>query len=343
MILIEKAKRHLKQQLPFVLFRHPNQNLLKAYFQLENTLFPFEEQSGFVFQSFNHDKSCCLPLDKSIYTEEIIFKNESHLNQSTDEILIDEKAKNHFENLVTSAINEINKKVFDKVVLSRKIELEFKADQDILTVFKNALNLYSSAFVYLFYHPKVGLWLGATPELLLSIKDDNFETVSLAGTRLSCINSDWTNKETKEQEFVTSFISNILKPFTSSINLSTTETIRAGHLEHLKTKISGKLKNNISILALIKSLHPTPAVCGLPRQKALDFIYKYENYDREYYAGFLGEHLQNESKLYVNLRCMQLINNQLKLYAGCGITAESDPEKEFYETENKSKIIRNLL
>jgi isochorismate synthase len=343
MILIEKAKGHLKQQLPFVLFRYPNQNLLKAYFQLENTLFPFEEQSGFVFQSFNHDKSCCLPLDKSIYTEEIIFTNESHLNPNTDDILIDENAKNQFENLVSSAINEINKTAFEKVVLSRKIELELKADREILTIFKNALNLYPSAFVYIFYHPKVGLWLGATPELLLSIKDENFETVSLAGTRLNGINTDWTKKETKEQEIVTSFISSILKPFTSSINLSTTETIRAGHLDHLITNISGKLKTNTSIVALIKGLHPTPAVCGLPRQHALDFIYKYENYDREFYAGFLGEHLHNETKLYVNLRCMQLINNQLKLYAGCGITAESDPEKEFFETENKTRVMRKLL
>lgn len=343
MILIEKAKAHWHNQLPFVLFRKPNQQLVKSYFQLDAKLYSFEGQKGFVFQSFNHDKSCCLPFQKSIFSEEIIIQNQPFELKNSQNLSIDENEKDFFIKSITKAKTEIENKTLEKVVLSRKIKIEISDNHDIFENFISALNTYPSAFVYLFYHPQVGLWLGATPELLLSISKQTIETVSLAGTKLKEADTSWTPKEIFEQEVVTQYIKSQLEKHTSNIQISDLETIKAGHLEHLSTKISGELMTNYSILDMLKDLHPTPAVCGLPRQVALDFINKNENYERSFYAGFLGEHLDEQTDFYVNLRCMQKIENFIELYVGCGITADSDPEKEFIETVNKSKTMLQIL
>ena len=97
-------------------------------------------------------------------------------------------------------------------------------------------------------------------------------------------------------------------------------------------------------------MHPTPAVCGFPKGKARDFILKNENYNRKYYAGFLGElnfcFESNQtlmSDLFVNLRCMEIIKDNAEIYVGCGITKDSNPEKEYIETKNKSVTMKNIL
>jgi isochorismate synthase len=108
--------------------------------------------------------------------------------------------------------------------------------------------------------------------------------------------------------------------------------------------LSGELNTDFKSFDLVKALHPTPAICGLPKEEALRFILENENYDRKYYAGFLGEwNKANQSDLFVNLRCLEVENEKVNLYVGCGITKDSNPEKEFIETENKSMTMRNIL
>ena len=129
--------------------------------------------------------------------------------------------------------------------------------------------------------------------------------------------------------------------------------MKAGQLIHIKTDIEGTLKEPSQLKEVIQILHPTPAVCGFPKEVTKDFILMNEGYDRKYYAGFLGEFNHNFEKathateLYVNLRCMQIeINNETieaNLYIGGGITKDSIPEKEWLETVNKSKTIKNIL
>lgn len=342
MIIIEKAKIHLNQKLPFALYRHPNQNILKGIFQLTDEVFQFNEQAGFVFQSFNHDVSCCLPNSESISSEEILLNNIEDGFQ-VEAFTENENEKVYFENMVFSAIEAIKNKDFEKVVLSRKIKIDNLKNKDIFEVFLKALDLYKSAFVYVFFHPKIGFWLGATPELLLSLNGNKYETVALAGTKLQSENKAWTSKEINEQAIVTNYIVDTLKNFTKNVNISSVETVTAGHLEHLITKISGELSNDISILNVLKSLHPTPAVCGIPKEKSLDFIKKNENYNRSFYTGFIGEYTEQQADFYVNLRCMQIFENRLEIYVGCGITSESNPEKEYLETVNKANVMKRIL
>jgi isochorismate synthase len=107
---------------------------------------------------------------------------------------------------------------------------------------------------------------------------------------------------------------------------------------HLKTDISGKITTT-SIHEIISSLHPTPAVSGVPRNDAQFLIQMLEHHSRELYTGFFGNFSNNSARLYVNLRCAQVIDNEVFLYLGGGFTLESIPELEFDETENKSKTL----
>jgi len=231
---------------------------------------------------------------------------------------------------------------FDKVVLSRKMVL--KKQISIVSTFQNLIATYPTAFRYLFFHPKIGLWMGATPEQLVKINQNHFETVALAGTQLYSENVIWETKEKEEQQFVTNYI---LDKVTSKVNeliVTDAETVKAGNLAHLKSLISGKLTADFQVSDLIKTLHPTPAVCGLPKDKTIDFILKNEGYNRKYYAGFLGEYNKNnQTDLFVNLRCLEVENDVVNIYVGCGITKGSNPEKEFIETENKSMTMINIL
>jgi isochorismate synthase len=122
-------------------------------------------------------------------------------------------------------------------------------------------------------------------------------------------------------------------------------TVKAGNVVHLKTRYNlslDQIKGKIG--KLITDLHPTPAVCGLPRNKAYELIRKVEKYDRSFYTGFLGPWgLNSESRLFVNLRCAELKKEKLLLYIGGGLTAESDPEAEWEETIRKSQTLLSVL
>lgn len=145
----------------------------------------------------------------------------------------------------------------------------------------------------IFFHPKIGVWLGATPETLLSVNGLRFKTMALAGTQAISENQEvsWGNKETEEQQLVADDIVKNLEALPiKKLTVAERETIRAGNVLHLRTLISGVMQAaNQQVEQIITTLHPTPAVCGLPRDTAASFIQQYEGYDREFYTGFLGE------------------------------------------------------
>ena len=339
MKIFEKAKVHFQSNLPFVLFAEPNEIHLKAYFQYDDKLHQLDNQKGFVFVSFDGLDKVILPKQNSEYLKEEIDITSNFYFKPID-ISTSNEEKNRFENLVNNSVKAIKSGEFDKLVVSRKVV--FSDEVDVFQTYQNLLKTYPTAFRYLFFHPKVGLWMGATPEQLLKIEANHFETVALAGTQLFSEQVEWTSKEIQEQQFVTDYIVENCKDLASNFEVSEPFTVQAGKLAHIKTKISGSIfKENEA--ALISKLHPTPAVCGLPKESAKEFILKHENYDRKFYTGFLGEwNIENKTNLFVNLRCMEIgaINS---IYVGCGITKDSEPEKEFIETQNKSETIKNII
>lgn len=349
--IFEKVKLHSKQNLPFVIYRKPNSRTIVGVFQVNDHLYFSEnfKEEAFIFSSFLDDKPIVFPIEDS----EIKFA-APHLVEASDEKILqtktNESEREKFISLVQSGINAINDGAFRKVVLSR-VESVDVPNFDLEAVFERMLQHYSTAFCYCWYHPKVGMWMGATPEKLLQAKEKSFNTMSLAGTQAFQGNDVvfWKNKEREEQEFVTSFIVENLKNEASDVQLSTPYTTRAGNLLHIRTDIEGKLNEDSNLKNVIDILHPTPAVCGLPKNIARDFILENEGYDREFYTGFLGELNLNintnehETDLYVNLRCMKVGENVAQIYVGGGITKDSNPEAEWEETVNKTKTMKRIL
>lgn len=341
MNLLDKVTSYIQNQLPFVFYAKPNEVILHGIFQNDATLHVFENQSGFVFASFYNETNVVFPLsDSEVFQEEINFEIDDNLIQIENNS--DVNARISFQNLVRNGVSEIEKESFEKVVLSRKIEVSQSVD--VIKSYQNLLIKYPTAFRYLWFHPKVGLWMGATPEQLVKIKNNIFETVALAGTQVFSETVSWQEKEIVEQQLVTDYIKSRAEELVESIQISNPYTQKAGSLVHLKSDISGKLKENVLELDVINALHPTSAVCGMPLEHARNFILENEKYDRKYYAGFLGEfQIQEQTNLFVNLRCCEIENDFTTIYVGCGITKGSQAENEFIETKNKSKTILSIL
>lgn len=355
--LYAKIEGQLTLQLPFVVYRKENESLLNVFLQNNDTLYETSDYSisGFVFAPFDTDKKAILiPSEDSVFYSIVLPDGSKELKIKTIDSF-DNKPnstdiQNSHKDLVAKGITEINSGVFQKVVLSRKEEVVVPK-LDVLKTFKRLINTYPNAFVYCWYHPKIGTWLGATPETLLRIKANQFSTMALAGTQLFQKDKKaiWGTKEIKEQQIVTDFIVKELSSIADQVNKSEVYTYRAGSLLHLCTDISCTLRVNTSVITkVIGLLHPTPAVCGLPKEVAKSFIIKEEGYDRKFYTGFLGElntkqDVTDSSHLYVNLRCMEIENEKIMVYVGGGITADSDPESEWNETVRKAEIMKKVL
>jgi isochorismate synthase len=367
--IFEKIEKHYKNKLPFVVYRKPNASMVKGLFQLNNNLHVTEnyKEKGFVFAPFNDtENSILIPFDDSENFEANFDLKEQIIYKKNESSFQEEDKLKHI-NLVEKGIEAINNNHFKKVVLARTEVVNLQAFS-IINTFKNLLFKYNLAFVYCWYHPKVGLWFGATPETLMKVEGQKFSIMALAGTQeyKNSLNVVWEEKEKQEQQIVTDYITNSIAPFVNGVVVSEVETVRAGNLVHLKTMISANLNSWQSNLeSIISALHPTPAVCGMPKKEAMEFILKNESHNRGFYSGYLGE-LNYESKstlksskrnienraysisrkctqLYVNLRCMQIKDNAAIVYVGGGITKSSNPLKEWEETVAKSKVIKSIL
>ncbi len=233
-----------------------------------------------------------------------------------------------------------------KAVLSRNQKVSGYGINQMPALFNKLCSEFINSFVYMVYIPDAGFWVGATPELLFKTNNGTASTVSLAGTQKFKEGITWGKKEQVEQELVTEHIRSVLGKF-DIYNFETIgpETVKTGELAHIKTtlnfpkeKIAGRFGE------FIENLHPTPAICGLPVNKSLELILKTENYDRTYYCGFLGSFdSSQQTDLYVNLRCLQAFNDSVVLYAGGGITPDSDTEKEWEETCMKMQNLEAIL
>jgi isochorismate synthase len=339
MSVFNTLSNHLETKSPFVCYVKPNETIWNLLVQQNDEIIEFSGQHGFVFMPFHEGKQVVIPFEGNFFSQGNLEKLEK---KPTENFTSESNQKVSFEKLVSEGVSAIQNGEFDKVVLSRKMVL--KEQISILETFQNLISTYPTAFRYLFFHPNIGLWMGATPEQLVKINQNQFETVALAGTQLYSENVIWETKEIEEQQFVTDYIIAKVKDKVTQLTVSEIKTVKAGNLVHLKSFISGELTVDFQANDLIKILHPTPAVCGLPKEKAIDFILNNEDYNRKYYAGFLGEYNKdNQTDLFVNLRCLEVENDVVNIYVGCGITKDSNPEKEFIETENKSMTMRNVL
>lgn len=289
-----------------------------------------------------------------------------------------EGAYTSYNNAFMSFMNALKAHRFDKLVLARADSVELSPGFLPFMSFLLACDLYPNMMVSLCHSPATGTYLGSTPEMLLSGEQGTWHTVALAGTmflqdprstrarRYSQVQYDekdaqlaeagwckhlptideWSDKNREEQAIVANYIRDILQGFGVKIIESDPFTAQAGKVVHIKTEFSFKLKENARLSSLIEALHPTPAVCGMPKQDAYGFIQETEPVDRAYYSGIIGPlDKSGITNIFVNLRCMRLdlANNRAILFAGGGILTKSQAQSEFEETQQKMNTMRSLL
>lgn len=240
---------------------------------------------------------------------------------------------------------------FRKIVLARCADEQMPNGVKPIDLFYRACQLYPRLFIALVDTEKSGCWLTATPEILLDGHGADWRTIALAGTmKLEGDQLDgegetltWSTKNIQEQRIVATYITECLELFTGDFREEGPRTVRAANLVHLRSDFTFKLADNNKIGDLLQALHPTPAVCGLPKREAFKFIVKNEHTPRRYYSGFMGPVAQENTHLYVSLRCMNIDGDVCHLYAGGGLLKDSVEEQEWLETEAKMETMKKLL
>ena len=261
-----------------------------------------------------------------------------------------------YTELVRIGVAAIEAQEVVKVVTSRAARRALPTGFDPLVAFEELTRKYPRAFVSLVSASGVGTWLGATPEVLAEVTaDGTFHTMALAATQpltaeFTPRTAIWRQKEIEEQALVARYIVSCFKQLRlREYHETGPRTVIAGQLLHLRTDFEVNLKQvpfpNLGT-DMLRLLHPTSAVGGMPKAAAMQFIQAHEGYDRAYYSGFLGPvnvAAPGVARLYVNLRCLQLRADEAVLYAGTGLTVDSDPEREWQETQLKLQTVAAVL
>lgn len=227
-----------------------------------------------------------------------------------------------------------------KIVISRPVLKEVQ-DVKLAETFFNICQKYDNALCYIFISNSE-IWMGATPEILgqFNRNTSEFKTISLAGTLP--LKEEWTDKEMMEQSTVTHYIKGILEKYSKRVHLSEPYNHFSRNIKHLRTDFSAII-NEKHLENLIRELHPTPAVCGIPKDLCQRKILELEQYDREFYTGYIRFEIDDVIYYFVNLRCAKFYEKAIVAFAGGGITPDSVPQKEWRETELKSEVILRSL
>lgn len=314
------------------------------------------EIPGFVIAPFQETPDCPVVLitSESTTTRKVMCDKESSRPQDTGN-----QAETSPSAQYAKEFDAFHRAVagssFRKLVLARSKSMTLQIDKDVTDpsamrlLYERACRMYPRLMIMLYSTPQSGTWLVASPEILMDGKGRSMHTVALAGTmpfQEGII--DWSTKNRQEQHVVEQYIENIVSQVSSDVLKDGPVTMRAGNLVHLRTDFRFHLAQGIALGTLVRQLHPTPAVCGMPKADAASFIAQNEGMERRYYSGFAGPvDMQGETHLYVALRCAELATVPdgiaATLYAGGGIMPDSDCQSEWLETESKMNTIYHVL
>lgn len=246
--------------------------------------------------------------------------------------------------MVNEIIAEIEVGRLTKCVAARAIVC--KGEVDLEATFTELCAKLPDAFVFCFHTAVTGTWIGATPEILVLRGGTTYVSHALAGTRPAGSKEEWDQKNIDEHNVVINYIGEQMQRLGLNPEVGPMETVEAGPVEHLRTFIRSVDNKEVAggIRRVASALSPTPALSGLPRDRAIDIIKRREDFDRAYYGGYCGPVTpQGNGIMSVILRCMWVEKDRYCIFVGGGIMEESTPEAEWTETECKaSTIIKNL-
>lgn len=309
--------KHISESKPFAICAFPNENDVQI----------FDELNGNVLRSSKGVEFIITPESLGNYTlhQQVTTENEHSV-------------------MVNDAVEKIKSGTLQKVIISTVKHIHRNA-QPLALVYEKLLTSYPTAFRYLVFHPIYGTWAGASPELLLKKEGNNYFTTSLAGTIKTDSSATvvWNEKLIHEQALVTEGIKTQLASIgVNELNVSEPKAHQAGPVTHLKTDFN--FETSIASEKIIAALHPTAAVCGLPKEEAKALYRSLENHERRLYTGYLGVKKSSDDLCYfVNLRCMQIFDDHFELLVGGGITAGSIAKEEWEETEQKADTLKKIV
>jgi isochorismate synthase len=252
---------------------------------------------------------------------------------------------------VQDAVDEMRAGRYQKVVLAREVFVEADADIDVMDVLRRLRAAYPTAFVF-----HIDGFLGASPELLVSRQGDVVRSHPMAGTTPRTGDPDAdaraaaallaSTKDRAEHQITIDTVLDALLPFCSYVDSEPEPSIVSlANVQHLASMCEGRLSSPpASVLTLVDALHPTPAVCGFPRDLARDAIARLEGFDRGRYAGTVGWVDRNgNGRWAVSIRCAEVTGPSARLFAGNGIVADSKPYLELQETRAKLNALLSAL
>lgn len=338
-LIIEAIKKATNYNSRFFVYREPQSKIIN--FGVDNGI-----KSGNTFVAYPFVVSASTPkvminasINASQFLDIDIIPSISN-SQQFDSI---STSKEEYLKKVTAIVDAIKNRKFEKVVFSNLFIYQ-RNDLDLAYIFDKLEKKYPSAFVFLFNAQECGTWIGATPETLLTKNGSKLRTMALAGTRPSQGSNPWNTKEIEEQNYVVQYITDLLSMLNVDYSISDRYTKQAGVIEHICNNILISENDDTKISHILKSLHPTPAIAGIPTQKAIQFLSELESHNRRYYGGYVGPMYNNgDFSFYVNLRSMQVTSDELHLYAGGGITKDSIPENEWLEIVRKSRTLLDAI
>jgi isochorismate synthase len=259
-----------------------------------------------------------------------------------------------WDHLVDRFAGAVGRGRLDKVVLARRLDLISPVDVDVVSALRHLTAGSPTSTTYAVARGG-SVFLGATPERLISTQGKEFQTVAIAGSirhvedaaeeavlAAELLASD---KDREEHEIVVEMLRTMLSPVASEIHVAISPVVATfGTVQHLVTTVTGRLRDRAGILSLAGLLHPTPAVGGEPRALALELIAEHEGFERGWYAGPLGwVGADGDGEFVVALRCGLVSGRSAALFAGCGIVADSDPAREWDEAKNKMQVVASAL
>ncbi|GAB4516780.1 MAG: isochorismate synthase MenF [Anaerolineae bacterium] len=255
---------------------------------------------------------------------------------------------------ITAATSRMKAGELNKAVLSRVCEIRFEERVDVDSALMYLADAYAECYRFLFEPRPYHAFYGATPELLAGVEGTQVQTMGLAGSirRGKTAEEDHANaqqllhdpKERYEHQLVVDRVQERLLPLTRELQVSDTGIYRLSNIQHLYTPITGTLQQAEGVLPVVAALHPTPALGGDPRDVAMQVIGDYEPVPRGWYAapvGWLDRDLNGEFGVAIRSAVSQ--EKRVWLYAGAGIVAESDPQKEWDETALKFRPMLDAL
>lgn len=340
----------LQKGITFCLYRYPGDDHYSV--AIQKGLLSHNKETDFIIAPFSSSEYGTTLLQKipaAIFADDTFYDHLLGLDDCKIKWgqLPNETDKDDYLKSIHQYLKYIRDERALKVILSR-VKIIMKPEGfDPFVFYKKLSSAYPETFASLFYIPGKGIWAGASPELLLKKENGRCYTMALAATlpRNEEGSYPWRGKEKEEHDMVRRHIEEVFIQNNCKLISSTGPyNFETGRVAHLKTDYIFELPEQNNFDKLISELYPTPAIGGLPVHKALDCIQKFEGYPRNYYTGYLGEtNGRDLARLFINLRSMQIGENEIAVFVGGGISNESDPEEEWEETIQKSFTLLEII